>query len=109
MNAKQQPPVESFRHPLLTLIYIGGLTWVTMYLLDRGASGYQWGTPAAFLTGWMTITQVIRMLDDWAKLRAYRKRLALFKRAAAEHGRSSLGTLDDARRAGLFDHKGGQK
>tara|TARA_R110002073_G_scaffold8027_19_gene44874 strand:+ start:11705 stop:12037 length:333 start_codon:yes stop_codon:yes gene_type:complete len=108
MNAGPNPHAETFRHPLLTLIYVGGLIWVTTYLLDRGEQGYPWGTPAAFVTGWMTITQVIRMLDDWAKLRHYRKRREVFKQSAKEHGQSSFGTIDDARQAGLVNHKGGQ-
>lgn len=105
MTTRHRPPETRFRPPLLTAIIIGCLVWLTCHCLQLGHMGYPWATGVAFVTGGFCIGQCIRLLDDIAQVRAYKKRMRAFKNAAKDYGQSHFGNLNDARNAGLIDRE----
>lgn len=98
-----------FRPPLVSFLF-AVLWFVSTYQLYWwGQQGWEWGTVAAAPSLFMAITQLIKAVDDRAKLAFHRKKVERFKQRSAPHGKSRLATAADlakcrflSRRKGVF-------
>jgi len=100
-------PVDTFRSPILSLIYAGACLAVAYPLYLMSQHGQEWGTAGVVATAGMAISQVVKAINDNFKLRLHRKKLEKFREEEKEHGQARWGTWKDIEKSKTLSGKQG--
>ena len=95
---------ETFRPPLISAGFALIAVCLSHYLYTMSKSGVSIAAPAAIAAGCVATTQAMRAVNDYAKLRHYRKTREQFKIAAKHHGQARFATLEELEQEKLVNN-----
>lgn len=101
-NAQRQGQQDEFRPPAISLAVAIGAFLLTYWLYRLGVRGVEWGPFLSLFTGGYGAYQIIKALNDWDKLRDFRRRYGRFEQAAKEHRPSRFGDANDLQQSEEF-------
>lgn len=107
MQGKQQAPEPDFRPPTLSLAIAVFWGFISYRLYLGGQRGFEWMSLCSFITSIIATSQVIRALNDQAKLHSLRKKHRTFRQAGSKLGRAELASSQDVVNCDIFSDREG--
>ncbi len=105
-SAHTRPDPDTFRPPLVSLVYSAAWAYAAYWLYIWGQRGVGWATFASLVAGGMALGQFLKAGNDQRKLKKYRDRQQKFKQAAASHGTTSFASHEELKQSHLATSSG---